>query len=118
PISDLIGTVTVMLVVGVGVLVSGIASVFLRDPNLGVAGASADPHFEDPLAAALGADRPKWREDPNAPQSKLPPPVDPVALSAPEPTEHQDETVEIDLTPSDTDEPSDRTGPSHPADRA
>ena len=72
PISDLIGTVTVMLVVGVGVLASGIASVFLRDPNLGVAGASADPHFEDPLAAALGADRPKWREDPNAPAEQAP----------------------------------------------
>jgi hypothetical protein len=115
-----------MLVVGISVLVSGIASVFLRDPNLGVAGASADPHFEDPLAAALGADRPKWREDPDAPQSKLPP-VDPVALSAPEPAEHQDETVEIKVgpagpphpdVPADPAEPADRIGPSDPADRA
>ena len=74
PISDLIGTGTVMLVVGVSVLAFGIASVFLRDPNLGI----ADPHFEDPLAAALGADRPKWREDPQAPQSRLPPPIEPL----------------------------------------
>jgi MFS family permease len=79
-ISDLIGTGTVMLVVGVSVLASGIASVFLRDPNLGIAGASADPHFEDPLAAALGADRPKWREDSDAPSSRLPPPIEPVVV--------------------------------------
>ena len=82
PISDLIGTGTVMLVVGVSVLAFGIASVFLRDPNLGVRGASADPHFEDPLAAALGADRPKWREDPHAPQSRLPAPIEPYAPPA------------------------------------
>ena len=29
-----------------------------------VAGATADPHAEDPIAAALGADRPSWRESP------------------------------------------------------
>ena len=134
PISDLIGTGTVMLVVGVSVLVSGIASVFLRDPNLGIAGASADPHFEDPLAAALGADRPKWREDPDAPQSRLPPPVDPVAMAAPDPAEQQADTVEIKLGPSPpgvlaapddaAEEPrrakdpgrSARIGPSDPAD--
>jgi hypothetical protein len=69
-----------MLVVGVAVLALGIASVFLRDPNLGVAGASADPHFEDPLAAALGADRPKWRQDPDAPQSRLPAPIEPAVI--------------------------------------
>jgi len=92
PISDLIGTGTVMLVVGVSVLAFGIASVFLRDPNLGIAGASADPHFEDPLAAALGADRPKWREDPHAPQSRFPAPIEPYAPPA-------------------------LTGPSDPADR-
>ena len=91
PISDLIGTGTVMLVVGVGVLGTGIASVFLRDPNLGIAGATADPHFEDPLAAALGADRPTWREDPDAPQSRLPPPIEPVATPTAEPTKDDDE---------------------------
>ena len=73
PISDLIGTATVMLLVAVGVLVSGVASVFLRDPNLGVAGATADPHVEDPIAAALGADRPTWRAEHGSPSSLLPP---------------------------------------------
>jgi MFS family permease len=105
PISDLIGTGTVMLVVGVSVLAFGIASVFLRDPNLGVAGASADPHFEDPLAAALGADRPKWREDGNAPSSRLPAPIEPpvvpqVVDPAASRTE-RDETVDMTLGPSD-----------------
>jgi MFS family permease len=71
PISDLVGTGTVMLVVGLGVLAVGVASVFLRDPNLGIAGATADPKAEDPIAAALGADRPKWRTDPSAPSSDL-----------------------------------------------
>jgi MFS family permease len=109
PISDLIGTGTVMLVVGVSVLAFGIASVFLRDPNLGVAGASADPHFEDPLAAALGADRPKWREDGNAPSSRLPPPIEPpVVPQVVDPGEskaERDETVDMTLGPSD---PADR----------
>ena len=109
PISDLIGTGTVMLVVGVSVLAFGIASVFLRDPNLGVAGASADPHFEDPLAAALGADRPKWREDANAPSSRLPapiePPVVPQVIDPGESTADRDATVEMTLGPSD---PADR----------
>ena len=105
PISDLIGTGTVMLVVGVSVLAFGIASVFLRDPNLGVAGASADPHFEDPLAAALGADRPKWREDSNAPSSRLPPPIEPpVVPPVIDPATSRaegDATVEMTPGPSD-----------------
>ncbi|HET7169552.1 MAG TPA: MFS transporter [Candidatus Limnocylindrales bacterium] len=71
PISDLIGTATVLLVVAIGVLAAGVASVLGRDPNLGVAGATADPHVEDPLAAALGADRPRWRPEPGAPSSPL-----------------------------------------------
>lgn len=71
PISDLIGTATVMLVVAIAVLAAGIASVFLRDPNLGVVGANADPHAEDPIAAALGADLPRWRTDASAPSSRL-----------------------------------------------
>ena len=71
PISDLIGTSTVLLLVAIGVLGVGIASVLLRDPNLGVVGASADPHAEDPIAAALGMDRPLWRDDHDAPSSRL-----------------------------------------------
>jgi len=73
PISDFIGTATVMFVVAIAVLAAGIASVFLRDPNLGIAGANADPRAEDPFAAALGADLPRWRTDPGAPSSVLPP---------------------------------------------
>lgn len=94
PISDLIGTATVMLVVAIAVLSVGIASVFLRDPNLGVVGATADPHAEDPIAAALGADLPRWRTDASAPSSPLPP------AEPPEP-------------PS----PVDRPGQGDPADR-
>jgi hypothetical protein len=58
--------------VAIAVLAVGVGSVFLRDPNLGVAGATADPHAEDPFAAALGVDLPRWRTD-NAPSSPLPP---------------------------------------------
>ncbi|HET9757462.1 MAG TPA: MFS transporter [Candidatus Limnocylindrales bacterium] len=84
PISDLIGTATVMLIVATGVLAAGVASVFLRDPNLGVAGATADPHVEDPIAAALGADRPTWRAERGSPSSPLPPRVtDPVGSPGP-----------------------------------
>jgi hypothetical protein len=60
-----------LLVVAIGVLIVGIASVFLRDPHLGVEGATADPHAVDPIAAALGADLPTWRADPAAPSSSL-----------------------------------------------
>jgi MFS family permease len=63
PISDLIGTATVMLVVAIGVLAAGVASVVLHPAALVASHASADPHAEDPLAAALGADRPAFRSD-------------------------------------------------------
>ncbi|MEJ7749336.1 MAG: MFS transporter [Candidatus Limnocylindrales bacterium] len=74
PVSDLIGTTNVMLLVALGVMAAGAASVLLRDPNLGPSGASADPRVEDPIAAALGHDRPRWRPDPAAPSSPLPAP--------------------------------------------
>ncbi len=98
PISDLIGTGTVMLVVGLGVLATGVASVFLRDPNLGIAGATADPHVEDPLLAALGADRPTWRDAGGAPSSRL--------------------SANPLLDPEVHDATGRRSGPSDPADRA
>ena len=60
PISDLVGTATVMLLVAFAVLAAGLASVFLHPPATGF----ADPHVEDPLAAALGADRPVFRSGP------------------------------------------------------
>jgi hypothetical protein len=100
PISDLIGTTTVILIVALGVLISGVASVLLRDPNLGMAGATADPHAVDPFAAALGADLPTWHEDPRAPSS----PVTPRAPHVPEAGELTDLERAV--------------GPSEPADRA
>jgi MFS family permease len=63
PISDLIGTASVMLVVAIAVLLAGLASVVLHPAALVASHASADPHVEDPLAAALGADRPSFRSD-------------------------------------------------------
>jgi MFS family permease len=75
PISDFIGTATVMLIFAIAVLVAGIVSVLRRGPSAGPTEASADPHAEDPLAAALGADRPTWRAEPDVPSSPLPPPA-------------------------------------------
>ena len=77
PISDFIGTATVMLTVAIAVMLAGVASVLLRDPNLIPAGATADPHVEDPLAAALGADRPSWRGESSATPAEPPPPAPP-----------------------------------------
>jgi hypothetical protein len=61
-----------MLLVAAAVLAAGIASIIGRDPNIGIRGASADPHAVDPFAAALGADVPSWRDDGDAPSSRLP----------------------------------------------
>ena len=82
PVSDFVGTSTVLLVVSIAVLAAGVGSVLFRNPNIGVPGASADPHAEDPFAAALGMDLPKWREDPGVPASRLatPAPEEPAAL--------------------------------------
>jgi MFS family permease len=63
PISDLVGTTSVIFVVSLGVLVAGLASVMTRGPLLASdARPAADPEAVDPIAAALGADRPTWRE--------------------------------------------------------
>jgi MFS family permease len=62
-ISSFISSATVMLVVAIGVLAAGVASVLRHAPPT-MAGATADPHVEDPIAAALGADRPAWRSKP------------------------------------------------------
>jgi MFS family permease len=106
PISDLIGTATVMLVVAIGVLAAGVASVIGRDPNLGIAGASADPHVEDPIAAALGADRPMWRAHSDVPSGlwRSAAPTDPATGPGTPPPSEPSDVV--------------RTGPSDPADRA
>ena len=62
PIADLVGTTLVLIAVAVVVLVTGVASVVLRGPLGSEAQHAADPHTVDPIAAALGADRPTWRE--------------------------------------------------------
>jgi MFS family permease len=63
PISDLVGTTSVILVVALGVLASGVVSVLTRGPLLASESRpAADPHAVDPIAAALGADRPTWRD--------------------------------------------------------
>ncbi len=63
PISDLIGTTWVLVAVALIVLVSGIASVIVRGPLAASdVHKAADPKTVDPIAAALGADRPTWSE--------------------------------------------------------
>jgi len=63
PFSDLVGTTVVILAVAMSILISGIASVVLRGPlRPEESEAVADPHAVDPIAAALGADRPTWYE--------------------------------------------------------
>ncbi len=63
PISDLIGTTAVIVVVAIAVLLAGLASVLRRGPLLATdARPAADPHAVDPIAAALGADRASWDE--------------------------------------------------------
>jgi MFS family permease len=63
PISDLIGTTAVIIVVALGIVAAGIGSVVRRGPLLPLESQTvADPHAVDPIAAALGADRPRWSE--------------------------------------------------------
>ena len=63
PISDLVGTTWVLISVAVIVLMSGVASVVVRGPLAASEGHNAaDPKTVDPIAAALGADRPTWHE--------------------------------------------------------
>ncbi len=63
PISDLVGTTVVIVVLGLSILIAGIMSVVRRGPLLPSESQTvADPHAVDPIAAALGADRPTWSE--------------------------------------------------------
>ena len=71
PFSDLVGTTVVILVVAGSILVAGIASVVMRGPLRPEESVTvADPHAVDPIAAALGADRPTWR-DPDLGQEQV-----------------------------------------------
>ncbi len=58
-ISDVVGTTTVILLVAVVTFIAGLASFTMRGPLLPT-DAQADPRAMDPIAAALGADRPAW----------------------------------------------------------
>lgn len=63
PISDLVGTTAVIFVVALLVLVAGLASLLTRGPLIASeARPAADPRTVDPIAAALGADRPTWSD--------------------------------------------------------
>jgi hypothetical protein len=63
PISDLVGTTTVIFAVALGVLVIGLLSVLTRGPLLASESRPArDPRAVDPIAAALGADRSSWSD--------------------------------------------------------
>jgi MFS family permease len=63
PISDLIGTTAVIVSLAIGIVIAGIASVVRRGPlRPDEMQQHADSHAVDPIAAALGADRPSWSE--------------------------------------------------------
>jgi MFS-type transporter involved in bile tolerance (Atg22 family) len=70
PLSDVVnrlkpgvGTTAVLFVLSIGVLVVGIVSVVTRGPiQPSEARPAADPNAVDPIASALGADRPTWSE--------------------------------------------------------
>ncbi len=104
PISDLIdrvagqqvGTTFVLVAVAIIVLVSGIASVVVRGPlQPSEAHNAADPNTVDPIAAALGADRPTWHEHGEAPAA----------------------ATDGEAAAADSEE-EDAAGPADPADRA
>ncbi len=62
PISDIVGTTAVLLTVAIIILATGVASVLLRGPIPKVEGQPLDHGAVDPIAAALGVDRPHWHE--------------------------------------------------------
>ena len=63
PLSDVVGTTAVIFVLSVGVVVVGVVSVVTRGPlQPSEARPAADPNAVDPIASALGADRPTWSE--------------------------------------------------------
>jgi MFS family permease len=62
-LSEIVGTTVVIFVMAIAVVIIGIASVVTRGPLAASdARPAADPNAVDPIAAALHADRPSWRE--------------------------------------------------------
>ncbi|MEA2608021.1 MAG: hypothetical protein QOJ75_264 [Chloroflexota bacterium] len=63
PISDLIGTTAVIVVVAMVVLLAGVVSVLTRGPLLETeARPAADPRAVDPITAALHSEHPRWSD--------------------------------------------------------
>ncbi|MFL5778233.1 MAG: MFS transporter [Chloroflexota bacterium] len=87
-IADLVGTTIVILTVSIVVLVIGIYSWYRRGPLLAIESERhADMHAVDPLAAALGADRPTWQSPDDADEEVVPAPLAPnPGAGAPSPT--------------------------------
>jgi hypothetical protein len=111
PISDLVGTTSVILVVALGVLASGVVSVLTRGPLLASESRpAADPLAVDPIAAALGADRPTWRDGADVAvatkRELIATPGTPTGLEVPVP-----ERATVEQTGLE------RAGPSDPTDR-
>jgi MFS family permease len=115
PISDFVGTTVVIFVMAVGVSIIGVISVLTRGPLRETdAHPAADPNAVDPIAAALGADRPTWSEqaaaaNPMVVSSPVPEPAE-AAPPAAEPTL----PVSAPLVPDP--EAERRAGPSDPTD--
>ena len=108
PISDLIGTTAVIVVVAIAVLLAGLGSVLSRGPLLATdARPAADPHAVDPIAAALGADRASWNEPIGSAAGAAP--------AAPVPAPGPDGPAPAAPTPVAA--TLDRSGPSDPTDR-
>ncbi len=114
PISDVVGTTTVILVVALAILASGVASVLKRGPLLASESRPAsDPQAVDPIAAALGADRPTWRDRAEVglatKQELIVTPGTPTGLETP-----GAEPAPAEPKPP---APAEHTGPSDPTDR-
>ncbi|MEO8570172.1 MAG: MFS transporter [Chloroflexota bacterium] len=104
PISDAVGTTIVIFAMAIVVVIIGVVSVVKRGPLAeSDAKPAADPNAVDPIAAALHADRPTWREP--AVRTPLGGPFPPVIAS-----------VEPDPAAGGAD--ARHVGPSDPTDRA
>jgi MFS family permease len=112
PISDFVGTTAVIFVMAVGVAVIGVVSLLTRGPLQETqARPAADPNMVDPIAAALGADRPTWSE-PAAPPASAPATTEgTVPLPGPVPP------IAVPEAPGPDPDRGRRSGPSDPTDR-
>jgi MFS family permease len=84
PISDLVGTTAVIFVMALLVMFIGIASLLTRGPLRATdAMPASGAGTIDPLAAALGADRPSWSEQDERGVTVKPVGVDPIGPADP-----------------------------------